>query len=288
MNRDQPRPVNAKTAIAAVIGSPVAHSLSPVLHNAAFAAAGIDAVYVALRVAPSDLAAAVAGFRACGFMGASVTVPHKERIAGLCDALASPADQIGAVNCLVFERRGDELFTVGHNTDAGGFVDSLAREAGVDPAGCRAVILGAGGAARAVGAGLADAGAAHIDVVARTPSRVDWIAARPWAEDTLGELCRGCDLVVDCTSTGLSPDRESEIPAPVPVDLLADDAVVASLVYHRQTELLARAHRRGLRTLHGAGMLVYQGARAFELWTARPAPVDAMWKAMRTALAGSK
>lgn len=275
----------ARTRLAAVIGAPVAHSLSPALHNAAFAAIGLDAVYVALHVEPADLAAAVAGFRAVGILGVSVTVPHKHAVAAFCDQLAGPAERIGAVNCLVFERTGGSLRVIGHNTDAGGFVDSLVGELGMDPAGARVLLLGAGGAARAVHAGLCDAGAAQVDVVARTPAQASWVHAEPWTEGALAALCRDADLVVDCTSAALSPEREAAMPAAVPVELLPAHAAVASLVYHRQPALLAAAQARGLRTLGGAGMLVHQGARAFGLWTARDAPIAVMWAAMHAALA---
>jgi shikimate dehydrogenase len=277
------RGVRASTRVAAVIGAPVGHSRSPDLHNAAFAATGLDAVFVAWHVAAADLAAAVAGFRALGLLGVSVTVPHKQAIAALCDRLAAPANVIGAVNCLVFERGASGIEIVGHNTDAGGFTDALMRDAGFDPGGARAVLLGAGGAARAVHAGLGACGAARIDVVARQPGAVDWTTARPWTPEVLAELAPACDLLVDCTPLALSAADEARVPVAVPLDRLPAHAVVASLVYHRQPALLAQASARGLRTLDGAAMLVHQGARAFSLWTGREPPVDAMWAAMRAA-----
>jgi shikimate dehydrogenase len=271
--------------VGAVIGAPVGHSRSPDLHNAAFAAVGLDAVFVAWHVAPADLAAAVAGFRTLGLLGVSVTVPHKQAIAPLCDRLAAPADAIGAVNCLVFERRGAGVEIIGHNTDAGGFTDSLMRDAGFDPAGARVMLLGAGGAARAVHAGLRACGASRIDVVARQPGAVGWATSRPWTPEILAELAPACDLVVDCTPLALSDADEARMPAAIPLGRLPAHAVVASLVYHREPALLAQARARGLRTLDGAGMLVHQGARAFSLWTDREPPVDAMWAALRSALA---
>lgn len=279
--------IRASTRVGAVIGAPVEHSLSPALHNAAFAASGVDAVFVAWHVSPAELDAAVAGLRALGHLGVSVTVPHKRAIVRLCDDLAAPADTIGAVNCLAFERRGARVRIVGHNTDAGGFADSLERDAGFDAHGCRAVLLGAGGAARAVHAGLSDRGAARVHVVARRPGAVDWIAARPWTSESLAELCGACDLLVDCTPLALSAEGEARAPAPVPVERLPGHALVASLVYHRRPALLAAASARGLRTLDGAGMLVHQGARAFALWTGREPPVEVMWAAMRAATRGS-
>ncbi len=285
---------SSQTRVGAVIGAPVAHSLSPALHNAAFAAVGVDAVFVAWHVHPDDLGAAVAGLRALGVLGVSVTVPHKRAIIAHCDRLASPADEIGAVNCLVFERApGDaadgreSVAVVGHNTDAGGFCDSLVQDAGFDPAGRRALLLGAGGAARAVAAGLRAAGAAEVAVIARRPEAVDWARAQPWTAAALGQACAQCDLVVDCTPLALSAEREAAIPCAVPIDRLSERAVVASLVYHREPALLAAARARGLRTLDGAGMLVHQGVRAFQLWTgAAGSSADitaAMWGAMRAA-----
>ncbi len=268
--------IGGGTRLAAVIGWPVEHSRSPALHNAAFAAAGIDACFVAAPVAPDGLAAAVAGMRAMGFLGASVTVPHKRAVMALCDRVVAPADTIGAVNCLVFESGG----IVGHNTDAGGYVDALAETLSFDPAGQAAVLLGGGGAARAVAAGLLTAGASGVTVVARTPSRVTWTAARPWTEASLAELLPDCALLVDCTSAGLSAEGERALPAPIPLDVLAADAVVSTLVYHRETQLLRDALARGLRIIDGAGMLVHQGARAFRLWTDAEPPIDAMWRAM--------
>ena len=266
--------VGPRTRLAAVLGDPVEHSLSPAMHNAAFAAAGVDAVLLALRVAPEDLAEAVAGLRAIGAIGLSVTVPHKQAIVPLLDRIEPPADRIGAVNCVAVEPGGA---LVGHNTDAAGFVD------GAGPvAGCRIVLLGAGGAARAVHAGLSEAGAASIAVVARAPARVDWVQARPWQADTLRGLCAGCDLLVDCTSAGLDPATEARLPAPIPLDALPAGARVATLVYHRETALVAAARRRGLATFDGRAMLLHQGARAFTLWTGRPAPLEVMRRSIDT------
>jgi len=271
----------AHSRLAVVIGDPVEHSLSPVIQNAAFAAAGFDGVFVALRVAPAELATAVAGFRATGVLGASVTVPHKESVVVLCDRLEEPARTIGAVNCLSI---GEDGALVGHNTDAGGFVDGLAEELGIDAAGKRAVLLGGGGAARAVAAGLTASGADDVVVVARDPGKVSWTQARPWTTAELAGLAAQADLVVDCTSTGLSAEAEAHVPVAFPVEALPDGAAVLSLVYHRKPALLARAEERGLMVADGAGMLIHQGARAFRLWTGCEAPVEEMWRALRAAL----
>jgi shikimate dehydrogenase len=253
--------------IGVVIGWPITHSKSPAMHGAAFRALGLDAAFVALAVPPAALAHAVAGLATAGdILGASVTVPHKEAVVAMCSRLVAPADRIGAVNCLVFE--GGAI--VGHNTDAGGFVDALG-DAGVACAGRRAVVLGGGGAARAVHAGLIDAGA-EVRVVARRPEAVTWTAAARWEGDVLA----GAELVVDATSSALDPAMEREVVASLSLGSLPPGAVVASLVYHRVPLLLEQAAARGLVTVDGKGMLVHQGARAFQLWLHRPAPIDVM------------
>jgi len=265
--------VSARSRVGAVLGWPVEHSRSPVMHNAAFAACGIDAVFVALAVPPQRAVEAIKGIAAAGFLGASVTVPLKEVAAAACDRLDPSAERTGAVNCLVFAS-GE---VIGHNTDAGGYVDAL-REAGVTAT--RAVVLGAGGAARAVHAGLIDAGAS-VTVIARRPAAAAWTAARPWERAALVDAFSTADLVVDCTSSALDPAAETDLVAGLPLDALPANATVSALVYHRRPALLDRATARGLRTLDGAGMLVHQGARAFTLWLGVPAPVDAMRAALR-------
>ena len=266
-------PITGATRVGAVVGWPVEHSTSPALHNAAFAAAGIDAVFVAFAVQPHSLPAALRGMSALRLLGASVTVPHKEAALLACDLLDASAEEAGAVNCIDFE--GHRL--VGHNTDAGGFTDALTSELGRDPSGARALLLGAGGAARAVAAGLRRAGVARMDVVARDPSRVSWCEAHPWRETELRQLCARSDLLVDCTSAGLTA---ADYPSPVPVDALPGSAAVASLIYGRPLPLLDAARARQLPAMDGAAMLVHQGARAFTIWTGLPAPLDAMWAAM--------
>jgi shikimate dehydrogenase len=273
-------PIGGATRVGAVLGWPVAHSASPALHNAAFRALGIDAVFVALPVAPADLPAAVRGLAALGMLGASVTVPHKQAIAALCDVLDPSAERVGAVNCLVLA--GGRV--VGHNTDAGGFTDALRGELERDPRGARAVLLGAGGAARAVAVALAEAGAARVDVVARAPGAVAWCAAHPWTAATLAALLPACDLLVDCTPVGLAREQRDQagaVPAEVPIDLLPAGAAAVALSYGAQgSALLGRARVRGLAAMDGAAMLVHQGARAFTLWTGQPAPLAVMHAAL--------
>jgi shikimate dehydrogenase len=263
--------------VAAVLGHPVAHSKSPALHNAAYRALGLDATYLALDVAPGDLARALGGVAALGFMGVNVTVPHKEAALAACDEVDAVARLCQAVNTVVVGEGGRLL---GHNTDVEGFRRSVEEVLGRVPA--RAAVLGAGGAARAVTLALVQAGAA-VRVVARNLERGrrlhDLGAAEvvPWRPESLEPV----ELLVDATSIGLSAAEEAAAPPP-PLDALPDSALVVSLVYHREPALLAAARARGLRTLDGAGMLIHQAALAFRLMTGRDAPLEVMRAAFQT------
>ena len=272
MNADAVSPTGA-THLAGVIGWPVRHSRSPLIHNAAYRATGLDWVYVALPVRPGDVPHALAGVRALGIEGLSVTMPHKAAVAACVDVLDADAAALGAVNTV--RRDGDRL--VGGNTDGGGFVDSLLDE-GVDPSGRRCVVLGAGGAARAVIRALALAGAASVVVVNRHPGRAATAASLAGAVGAVGTVgdpgvLAPADLVVQATPMGMGDDDTVAIdPAPLPAH-----AVVADLVYHPlRTPLLVAAEQRGLRTVGGLGMLVHQAARQFHTWTGVDAPIDVM------------
>lgn len=256
--------------MAGVIGWPVRHSRSPDIHNAAYRALGLDWTYVALPVPPGQVRAALDGMRALGIEGLSVTMPHKAPAAAAVDALSADAVALGAVNSL--RRDGDRL--VGDNTDGGGFVDSLLAE-DVEPAGRRCVVLGAGGAARAVIRALALAGAEAVVVVARDPGRAATAAALAGAAGRVGghDDLAGADLLVNATPLGMGDDETlAADPGALPAG-----AVVADLVYHpRRTPLLAAAEARGLRTVGGIGMLVHQAARQLEAWTGERAPIEVM------------
>jgi shikimate dehydrogenase len=271
--------ISAHTRLGAVLGWPVEHSLSPALQNAAFREAGLDAVFLALPVPPAALGDAVRTLAAVSALGASVTVPHKQAVMASCDRLDPLAERIGAVNCLALE----DGAVIGYNTDAGGFADALVEALKICLRGLRPVILGSGGAARAVAAGLEAGGSEPAVVIARTPERAAWAKkVRPWtASAAEGALAR-CDLLVDATSIGLDPARDADAEV-WPLDSLPAHAAVATLIYHREPALLAEARRRGHRTLGGAGMLVHQGARAFQIWTGLEPPTAAMWAAMREA-----
>ncbi len=260
-----------------VLGYPVHHSLSPALHNAAFDALQIAAHMTVLSVEPARLAETLTGLRGTRFLGASVTLPHKETTAALCDELSSSAKAIGAVNCLQID--GKRL--IGHNTDCDGFYDAL-KESNVSLTGKRVAILGSGGAARAIAHGAREARA--IEVIARRANDVRWAVTWPWTDETLLEVFERSDVIVDCTSTGLSAETEGEFVDSLPLAALRPKATVVSLVYHRSTLLLQRAKGLGLTAIDGLGMLLYQGTRAFTIWTQREAPVETMRAALLGAL----
>ena len=234
--------ITAGTTVAAVIGSPVRHSLSPALHNAAFAAAGVDWVYTAFEVAPGQAGAALAAMRALGLGGLSVTMPHKDDIAAAVDVLSPSAAALRTANTVV---RGADGRLEGHSTDGEGFVASL-REAGVDPSGAAVAVLGAGGAARAVIDALARAGAASVAVVNRTPAKAAVAAALAGSAGVVGarEHVAAADIVVNATSVGMGVVDGAVDALPVDPALLHAGQVVADLVYHPlETAWLAAARR---------------------------------------------
>jgi len=271
-----PQRLTGATRVAAVIGDPISHSLSPVIHNAGFAAAGLDWVYVGLPVPPGRGAAAVEGMRALGIEGLSVTMPHKAEVLPALDEVSEDARALGAVNCVV--RRGDVLR--GENTDGAGFLAGLRTDFDFDPTGRTCVVLGAGGAARAVVLALARAGAASVQVVNRTASSAVAAAelAGPVGSVAGAEAVASADLVVNATSVGMRQGKSGDAPAlPCDAELLGEGQVVAELVYHPlRTALVEAATRRGARASNGVSMLVHQAAVAFELWTGVPAPLEAM------------
>ncbi len=252
--------ITAATRVAGVIGSPVGHSLSPALHNAAFAAAGAQWVYVAFEVAPGEAPRALEAMRVLGLGGLSVTMPHKEQVADAVDELDPAAAALRSVNTVVARSDGR---LVGHSTDGAGFVASL-REAGADPAGRRVVVIGAGAAGRSVVDALARAGAAAIDVVNRDRDRA---ARAAQLAGTVGSVAdpaaiRGADIVVNATSVGMGSDQLPFDPA-----LVHAGQVVADLVYHPlETALLREARLAGAATVDGLGMLVHQAALQPRLW----------------------
>lgn len=285
------RTPGATTRVAAVIGDPVEHSLSPVLHNAAFAALAIDWVYVAFRVGRGQAAAAVEAMRTLDLGGLSVTMPHKADVAAAVDRLGPVAARLGVANTVSWSRRSEDAELLGESTDGAGFMDALVDD-GFDPAGHGCVVLGAGGAARAVALALAGAGARSVTVVAR---RAD--AARECAflagpagrpveatdREGLRDSVTAADLVVNATPAGMS--GQDEMPLGLEARWLGPQHFVADLVYAPAvTPLLTAARGRGASGSNGLGMLIHQAGRQVELWTGRSAPLEAMSAAAVAAL----
>ncbi|HEX6420830.1 MAG TPA: shikimate dehydrogenase [Acidimicrobiales bacterium] len=284
---DRRPPVTGATRAAGVIGWPARHSLSPTILNAAFAATGADWVYLAFEVPEGRGADAVAAMRALGLGGLSVTMPHKAAVYGAVDERTPVASALGAVNCVFW--RGDRL--VGDNTDGEGFLDALRLDHGIDPAGRRCVLVGAGGAGRAVARALGAAGAADVAVVNRSPAPAERAAALAGPAGRVGSPADvgAADLVVNATPLGMAgATAATGGPPALPVDpaALRPGQVVVDLVYHPEvTPLLRAADERGAAAVGGLGMLVHQAAHAFRRWTGGAAPVDAMAAAARRELA---
>lgn len=276
-------PPTAATHVVGVIGDPIRHSLSPVIHNAAFAALGLDWIYVAFPVPAGGGAAAVDAMRALGLYGLNVTMPHKSDVLGGLDGLSPTAEALGAVNTI--HRRGGELW--GASTDGAGFVDALRHDEGFDPAGRRVVVIGAGGAGRAVVLALAAAGAADVAVVNRTRSRAEAAAALAGAVGRVGtdEDVELADLVVNATPAGMTGPGGLAEAVPLDVLRLHPGQVVADLVYSpARTPLVAAARERGCVAVSGLGMLIHQAAHSFRLWTGEDPPLEVMSAAALGAL----
>ncbi len=282
-----PPAVRGTTRVYGILGDPVAHSLSPAMQNAAFAAAGIDAVYVPFPVAATGLAATVAGLYAAGVAGLNVTVPHKEAAARLAASLRPRARACGAANTLIRTARG----FVGDNTDGAGLLAALA-EHRFDPRGRRVLLIGAGGSARSVAHAFARAGVASLTIANRTPERARELVAslrhRSSRAADLGalgdrELLAELDLIVNSTSTGLGTGTLPRIDlAATPPRLLCCDLVYGA----KPSPFLRSARAAGRRAIDGSGMLLHQGALAFTLWTGKPAPLAVMRRALTRALRG--
>lgn len=286
--------IDGKTRLVGLIGWPVEHSLSPAMHNAAFTELGLNWCYVPLPVHPERLGEGVKGLVALGFAGANVTVPHKEQVMAYLDALSPDAEAIGAVNTILV--RGEKL--IGYNTDWRGFLAAL-RQGGFSPEGKQAVVLGAGGAARAVVYALASAESGVV-ILNRTMEHAEALVEDfsslfpsgsftylPLIAEMLGEQVNNAHLLVNATPVGMWPDINRCLwPETVP---LPGYLTVFDLVYNPpQTKLLQRAAAAGARTISGLGMLVHQGAVAFQLWTGLEPPVEAMYEACRQLRGGER
>jgi shikimate dehydrogenase len=274
--------ISGETKLCGIIGDPIEHTMSPAMHNAAFKKSGLNYLYLPFRVKSEDLGEAIDGVRALNIRGLNVTIPHKVSVIPFLDKLDSLVDGIGAVNTIV----NDEGVLMGYNTDATGFLRTLI-EGGIEPRGKNVVILGAGGASRAISFILAERGASlvilnrllELDWAEELASRISeffgkQVEALELDEKNLAKVLEKADIVVNATSVGMSPKIDE---TPLPSKLLKPDLVVYDIVYNpAKTRLLREAEAAGARTLSGLNMLVWQGALAFEKWTGREAPVEAM------------
>lgn len=277
--------VTGETKLLGIFGYPVKHSLSPLIQNAAIEALGLNYVYVPFEVSPEQIETAVKGVRAFNIIGVNVTVPHKERVIPFLDRLTEEAALIGSVNTI--ENRDGKL--VGHNTDSRGYIRSLREDAGFEPKGKNILIIGAGGAARGIIAGLSMEGVSEIKIANRTVEKGEILArefqdkferARFTASSLSAlqdpKILLAVDLIVNTTSMGLEgkmPDIDFSLTLP---HTLISDIVYKPLI----TPFLKMAHEAGRKTIGGLGMLVYQGAISLEIWTSRKAPVEVMKNAL--------
>ena len=278
------------TKRAGIIGFPVSHSVSPALQQAAFDYHGIEARYEYWETKPEALAERMASLRDSGVLGAQVTVPHKQEALAFVDAMSDDVRALGAVNVIA----NDNGTLAATNTDVTGFVRALREDAGADLKGKRVLLLGAGGAARAIVLGLAREGIASLAIANRTAQRaldvaavaagmVSRIEAIPLSPEALASEAANADLIVNSTTLGMTGVGG---PAPLAARAIPPAALVYDIVYNPpDTPLLLEAKAAGAQTLGGLAMLVYVGAEAFEQWTGLKAPVDVMMAAAEKALA---
>ena len=278
--------INAATRLCAVLGAPVRHSASPAMHNAAFAALGLDWRYLAFEVDPKNLRAAIAGAKIMGFAGLNVTVPHKLLAVDMVDVLDESAKTWGAVNTIRFGPEG----AIGFNTDADGLANSLREDLGLKLRGAKVLLLGAGGAGRTAALKLAAENVAELFLVNRTPSKVEAIATEIAARFPSVRVIAGyphttVDLLLNATSLGLQTG--DALPWDEKQFSLKQTRAVYDMIYRpAETRLLAAAKTAGCRTANGLGMLLHQGAKALEIWTGKTAPLDVMRRALEQNIYG--
>jgi shikimate dehydrogenase len=276
--------INAATRLCAVLGSPIAHSASPAMQNAAFKAVGLNWRYLAFEVHPKNLRAAIEGAKAMNFAGFNLTVPHKLLAVEMVDVLDESAKMFGAVNTIKFEAAKGKVRAVGFNTDADAIAISLREDLKMKLRGARVLLLGAGGAGRTAALKLAAESVAELFLVNRTMSKAEEIAREikkrfPSVRIYIGYPKEQVDLVLNATSLGLKPGD------PSPLDerqfSLRRACAVYDMIYRpAETRLLAAAKKAGCKTANGLGMLLHQGAKAFKIWTGTPPPLDVMRRAL--------
>lgn len=269
--------INGKTQLFAIIGNPVSHSLSPAMHNAAFAELGINGAYVPIKA--NNITQTIAGLRALGFVGASITVPFKETVMSCLDNIDPTATKIGAVNTLSFRQTDQEGVCIcnGYNTDWIGSNSALSQV--IDPDGATALVIGAGGAAKAVVFGLLTAGA-KVTIANRTQEKAESLAAELGCDSVpLNNIATiPADILINTTTVGMTPHSDQ---SPVPSALLPHYQVVMDIVYAPlQTTLLKQAMACGCKVIDGLDMLLYQGVEQFRIWTGVTPPPSVMRKAL--------
>lgn len=282
--------ISSSTKVVGLIGNPVEHSVSPAMHNAAFEELGMDYVYLAFKVSEDLLSDALHGVRALGMRGVNVTIPHKSDVMDHLDQLDELAQSIEAVNTINREAEGLK----GFNTDGIGAMRALLEEV-EDVEGREVLLLGAGGAARAVAFTLAEAGA-NLTISNRTNSKAKKLVGDieekigrslnqiPQEEDVLERKIKESEILINSTSVGMHPQNGETI---VKAEQMHSGLTVMDIVYNPlRTRLLREAEKAGAKTISGLGMLVHQGVASFEIWTGREPPVDVMRKAARKALEG--
>jgi shikimate dehydrogenase len=286
--------INAATRLCAVFGSPIRHSASPAMHNAAFAELGLNWRYLAFEVDSKNLRTAIEGARAMNFAGINLTVPHKLLAVDMVDALDASAKKWGAVNTIQF-RSGtgvSPVSSIGHNTDADAIVTSLREDLKINLRGAKVLLLGAGGAGRTAALKLAAEKVAELFLVNRTQSKVNEIAGEirkqfPSVKISVGFPKSKMDLVLNATSLGLKSDDAS--PLAETLFLLKNAGAVYDMIYRpAETPLLAAAKKSGCSTANGLGMLLHQGAKAFEIWTGKTAPLAVMRRALEENVYGKQ
>lgn len=286
--------ITGKTKLLGIIGAPVEHSLSPVMHNAAIAELGVDYIYVPFPVQEVDLTQAIRGFEVIGVQGFNITIPHKQSIMNFLAEITHTAKMVGAVNTVWYTESGWQ----GTNTDVEGFIAPL-KEIAQDWSQATAVVLGNGGAARAVVAGLGQLGCTKIHIVGRDRQKLQYFA-QSWQHiteisrlltvhhsETLPQLLPAVDLLVNTTPVGMYPDLDRSIISEELMEQLKPDAIVYDLIYTPSpTKLLGFAKARGLKTIDGLEMLVQQGAAALEIWLQQPVPIETMRNSLKQQLFG--
>lgn len=267
---------DTSSTLAAVIGSPVVHSLSPLLHNAAFKSLEMEWEYVALEITETELQEVFECMRSGDLGGLSVTMPFKTKTASLVDRCTPTAAALNAVNCVVSTEEG----LIGHNTDGDGFLNGLIHDTHFDPRDKKAVVIGAGGAARAVIEALSRSGAASITVINRTLERAESAADLAGKIGRVGtsEDISEADLVVNATSLGMKDSVEA---LPCSVELLHPNQLVVDLIYHPlETLWISKTKQKGINSYNGVSMLLFQAVEAFTLWTGKEAPISVMQSAI--------